>query len=1280
MRTILTRAAAIFAAAVALAATPTQSAQAQKALVYCPVGIDETGCTAIVNAISTRYLGGVDKGWDGTNGTVDLATVDVGRYSVFVVPSLADDSTESPYAKLRTAAIAQRLDNFLTGRIVLWSGTPDQGSASRTEKDALLVNFVAWADANYATVRGPGLVVLQDQSENSTSRYGWVAGLVGINVVADSAVSSYASVRTLDAAGGTLMSYAGGQFAFTNMASYGFYLPAGAAGISLSAVGQTGTSTGGQVVLITSPGGNTGTAVVRTDRDDYAPGDTVTITGTGWQAGETITITLHEDPLTHGDRTLAARADASGKWVNKDFVPEEHDVGVRFILTALGSSGVRAQTTFTDGKVTITGTVKSSASGNPVISGAIVTCTTSANGCKSTVSAITNASGVYSLLVDLDGNVITLTVTASATGFTSVNNPVSVPSNKDTVTSNFVLTPTVATTTTTVASNNNPSTYGQSVTFTATVTGTTNPQCGTVAFKDGATTLSTVTLSGSNVATYSTSTLAAGGHTITAVYTPAATSCNFATSTSTGLAQVVNKATLTVTADNKTRVYGDPNPVLTAMITGFVNGEVLATSGVTGSPSLTTTAITTSPVNTYPITAAVGTLAAANYQFTFVAGQLSVTARPVTIAPNSGQSKIYGDPDPTLTYTASPTLQAGDSFTGTLSRVAGENVGTFAITLGTLSAGTNYTLSLAVPTVTFAITPKAASVTPNAATKVYGLVDPALTGTLTGFLAADGVTATYSRTTGETVAGGPYAISAVLSPAGVLTNYTITYNTAVFAITPKAASVTPNAATKVYGLVDPALTGTLAGFLAADNVTATYSRTTGETVAGSPYTISAVLSPAGVLGNYTITSNTAVFTITLRPVTVTAKAGQSKLYGDADPGAFAFSITSGSLAFSDGFTGTLTRAPGENVGSYAILQGALALTSNYTLTYASSNFAITPKPLTISVVSVSQAFGAVPPLAFTVTYSAFAFLETPAVLAGTLTFSPLASTFTNTTFAGVYPIAASGLTSSNYSITFVPGTLTILDRTPPIVSLTTANPNPAPINTAITLTANVNDVTKGNSAITSACYTVDGGACVPMTGAFGSPNVNVSATIPASSVADVLEICVYGTDAGTPANTNGQMDCTLVARYDPSAGFVTGGGWVISPLGAYVPNPLLTGKATFGFQSKYQKGMTVPSGNTEFQFHAGGMNFKSSLCNWLVISGARAQYKGTGTINGSGNYSFLLTAIDGAVAGGGGTDKFRMKIWDTATGVVVYDNQMGTSDSGDPTTVISGGSIVIHAK
>lgn len=173
-------------------------------------------------------------------------------------------------------------------------------------------------------------------------------------------------------------------------------------------------------------------------------------------------------------------------------------------------------------------------------------------------------------------------------------------------------------------------------------------------------------------------------------------------------------------------------------------------------------------------------------------------------------------------------------------------------------------------------------------------------------------------------------------------------------------------------------------------------------------------------------------------------------------------------------------------------------------------------------------------------------------------------------------------------------------------------------------------------------------------------------------VAGVYTITVTVTD---PAGESASDDVMIVV-YDPNGGFVTGGGWIQTPAGSYTPDPALTGKATFGFVSKYKNGAAQPSGNTEFQFHAAGMNFHSSAYDWLVVAGARAQYKGIGTINGVGGYSFLMTVIDGQRPGGGGTDKLRMKVWD-GNGIV-YDNQTGGADQDDPTTALSGGSIVIH--
>jgi hypothetical protein len=155
-----------------------------------------------------------------------------------------------------------------------------------------------------------------------------------------------------------------------------------------------------------------------------------------------------------------------------------------------------------------------------------------------------------------------------------------------------------------------------------------------------------------------------------------------------------------------------------------------------------------------------------------------------------------------------------------------------------------------------------------------------------------------------------------------------------------------------------------------------------------------------------------------------------------------------------------------------------------------------------------------------------------------------------------------------------------------------------------------------------------------------------------------------------------------VVVYDPNGGFVTGGGWIVSPAGALASNTALTGRANFGFVSKYAKGANVPTGETEFNFQVGNFNFHSTVYEWLVVAGPNAQYKGSGTINGAGDYGFMLTAADADIAGGPAVDGFRIKIFDKVSGIAIYDNKMGSSDtnSNGNTQAISGGSIVVHSK
>jgi PKD repeat protein len=162
---------------------------------------------------------------------------------------------------------------------------------------------------------------------------------------------------------------------------------------------------------------------------------------------------------------------------------------------------------------------------------------------------------------------------------------------------------------------------------------------------------------------------------------------------------------------------------------------------------------------------------------------------------------------------------------------------------------------------------------------------------------------------------------------------------------------------------------------------------------------------------------------------------------------------------------------------------------------------------------------------------------------------------------------------------------------------------------------------------------------------------------------------------------SGQSVFSSVVVFNPSAGFVTGGGWINSPAGAYAPNPTLTGKATFGFNANYLPNSTIPAGNTEFQFPAANLSFHATSYDWLVLTGAQAQYQGSGTINGGGNYGFFVTGLDGKQPGAGGVDRFRIQIWDKShNNAVVYDTQPNAPITAPPTTALGGGDITVHTN
>ena len=682
---------------------------AQKALVYCPTA-DQSGCNVIVNALSTAYPDGVDRAYDGTGGTLDLRTLDHSVYSVFVVPSLADDATTQPYAFLRDSAVVEHLRSALIGGLAVWSGFPDQGTANRESKDQLIRNLAAWAGKDYATAKGPGLVALLDLSEVEGARYDWLRAITPLQLTSDVTFTTYDSVRTLTATGAAIS----GSLSYESMAALGLATPTATPGLRLDALGATGTSTGGQVVLATLAGGNTSTAKISTDKLDYSPGTPVVITGSGWTPGEAVTITLHEDPLLEQDSSWVAVADGFGNFSNSVFAPDVNDVGTRFVLTADGgTSGMRAQATFTDGAQTMK---FQTSVGFPSGQSVTVTAMSSGPGACTSGCSTTFTSGGTPGSLSFDGNAtITYSATSSFTiasvTYTYAGGSPASPiasgwANNLTVTLNY---PHVASTTSITSDTPDPSVVGQPVTVGYSVTGSGGTPSGNVTVSDGVNSCTGTVAAGSCSITLTT----AGARTLTASY---AGDSNFLPSTSAGAAHMVSQASTTVSLARTTGASPAPygtSLTFTATVTVTSPGSGTPTGTVTffdGATSIGTgTLSATSP---FKATFTTSSLSVAVHSITAVytgdasfaasptsspVGQTVTTATTTTTVATSDNSTVFGE---SVTFTATVTPQvAGSTPTGTVTFKDGATtIGTGTLDGGSPPQATFTTSALSVAT------------------------------------------------------------------------------------------------------------------------------------------------------------------------------------------------------------------------------------------------------------------------------------------------------------------------------------------------------------------------------------------------------------------------------------------------------------------------------------------------------------------------------------------------------------------------------------------------------
>jgi predicted outer membrane repeat protein len=334
---------------------------------------------------------------------------------------------------------------------------------------------------------------------------------------------------------------------------------------------------------------------------------------------------------------------------------------------------------------------------------------------------------------------------------------------------------------------------------------------------DGSAHTATVTATGVGGVAIPSTGFTLSGTTHTAAGTYATDAWSFSDSTgnyapaSGTVSDKISTAVLTLAANNATKVYGAADPALTYNAIGLIGADTL-TGALTRAAG--------ESVGSYAINQ--GTLTAgANYSLSYTGANFAITAAALTVTANA-QSKVYGAADPALTYNATGLIGA-DTLIGALTRAAGENVGSYAINQGTLTAGANY--SLGYTGANFAITAAALTVTPKNVSKMYGSTATLSDYTTTGLLNSDSVSSVALSSSGAAAAAavGSYAIAAASATGTGLSNYTISYGAGQLTVNTASLTVAAANATRIYGTANPSLSGSITGAVNSDSFTASYT-------------------------------------------------------------------------------------------------------------------------------------------------------------------------------------------------------------------------------------------------------------------------------------------------------------------------------------------------------------------------------------------------------------------------------------------------------------------------
>ncbi|WP_440409078.1 MBG domain-containing protein [Neorhizobium petrolearium] len=419
-----------------------------------------------------------------------------------------------------------------------------------------------------------------------------------------------------------------------------------------------------------------------------------------------------------------------------------------------------------------------------------------------------------------------------------------------------------------------------------------------------------------------------------------AASSNYALAYVGGTLAIVPRS-ITVTANDLTRDYGDGNPAFTYTAGGLLDGDML-------SGALSTTATGASGVGSYMISK--GTLDNRNYDISFTPGTLAITPRAITVVAGD-TSRTYGDANPVLGYVVGgKSLVNGDTLSGALSTAASaaSGVGSYTIDKGSLAASSNYDVTYQGGTLT--IIPRAITVIAGNMSRTYGDNNPVLDYTVSGEGLVNGDMLSGALSTAATATSGVGSYAIGQGSLAASSNYNVTYQGGTLTVTPRAITVTASGASRIYGNENPAFAYSIGGqgLVNGDSLSGMLAtEATAQSDAGS------YLITQGTLDNdnYAISYQGNVLTVLPREITVTAD-DIVRRGGSANP-ALTYSIGGHGLANGDVLTGSLATAAGIGsvAGRYDIMQGSLSSSANYAMTF---------RPGTLTV--VEQGSATLPPV------------------------------------------------------------------------------------------------------------------------------------------------------------------------------------------------------------------------------------------------------------------------------------------------------------------------------